>query len=79
MVIMTASTPQPEIDGLHDRLNEARKAAYADTGEPSVRELTAFAAIAAVIELTGQIHHLTVATREHTAELQQARWRSQQS
>lgn len=81
MVIMTA-TPQPEIDGLQDRLNEARKAAYAGAAgpEPSVAELTAFAAIAAVIELTGQIHHLTLATREQTAELQrQARSRSEQS
>lgn len=69
MVIMTA-TPQPEIEGLHDRLNEARKAAYDGSARRTVAELAAFAAIAAAIELTGQIHHLTLATREHTAELQ---------
>lgn len=66
------ATPQPDIDGLNDRLNRARKAAYDDAPgpAPTARELTAFAAIAAVIELTEQIHHLTMATREHTAELQ---------
>ena len=42
------------------------------------RELIGLAAIEAVIQLTAQVHYLTVATREHTAALERARDSSQQ-
>lgn len=64
------NTPDPDIDGLHDRLNEARLKAHGEAAPPPVEQLTAFAAIAALITLTEQIHHLTLATREHTAQLE---------
>ncbi|RDH75274.1 hypothetical protein DVS77_26595 [Mycolicibacterium moriokaense] len=90
---MTTSTPQPEINSLYDRLNEARNKAWAEANDahartrriaeetgsdPSASELIGLAAIEAVIQLTAQVHYLTVATREHTAALDRARDSSQQ-
>ena len=90
---MTTSTPQPEINSLYDKLNEARSKTWAEandahmrtrrtaeetSSDPSASELIGLAAIEAVIQLTEQVHYLTVATREHTAALERARDSSQQ-
>ena len=90
---MTTSTPQPDIRKLDAALEKARKGARDDaheahsralghppesTPDPPASELIGLAAVEAVIGLTAQVHHLTVAVREHTAELEQARWRTQQ-
>lgn len=90
---MTTSTPEPDIRALVADLDTARSKAYADANEAHMRSLgcapetsphppawqsIGLTAIAAVIELTAQVHHLTVAVREHTTELEQARWRTQQ-
>ena len=90
---MTTSTPQPEINSLYDKLNEARSKTWAEandahmrtrriaeetSSDPSASELIGLTAIEAVIQLTEQVHYLTVATREHTAALERARDSSQQ-
>lgn len=90
---MTTSTPEPDIRALVAALDKALKGARDDaheahsralgyppesTPDPPASEMIGLAAVAAVIELTAQVHHLTVAVREHTAELEQARWRTQQ-
>ena len=64
---MTTSTPEPEINGLYDKLNEARGKAWAEANDahmrtrriaeetdsdPSASELIGLAAIEAVIQLT---------------------------
>jgi len=78
---MTNKPRYPDLDSILNQLTEARRRAYEiadDTGQrdPSADQLTAFAAITALTELTEQLHHLTLATRDHTAELERARWRA---
>lgn len=90
---MTISIPEPDIRALVAELDTARSKAAADAHEaharsmgcapetsfdPPASELIGLTTAAAVIELTAQVHHLTVATREHTAALERARRRSQQ-
>lgn len=82
---MATSTPQPDINSLYERLKEARNRTWAEandahmrtlriaeetSSDPSARELIGLAAIEAIIELTAQVHHLTVATCTHTDALE---------
>lgn len=81
MIVVMTHTPAPGIDNLYDMLNAARQKAHEESPAllPAAEHLTAFAAIQTLIELTQQVHHLTLATREHNAELERARWRTEGS
>lgn len=72
VIILQMNTPPPNLELVLEPYNNARQKAYGDspTG-PTIEQLTNFAAVAALAELTEQVNKLTQATVDQTQKIGQ--------